>query len=239
MPCSETAAVGLVVALWDELRPIARHLRLRGRVGRVLRGNVGGVPLVVRLSGVGRDRAAAAARLLLTQHGCGSLLTAGYGGALDPTLAVADVLVASAVQRDEAPPVVSSADWASAVGGPTGLVWTTSRLLADPAAKAAAHAASGAAVVDLETAAVAAVASEQGVPWLGLRAVSDTANEALPVFVTRHFDEQRGELRLYAMFAWLLLHPRQWPVVADYARRQQRMGRALALAVATAVERRR
>jgi adenosylhomocysteine nucleosidase len=74
------------------------------------------------------------------------------------------------------------------------------------------------AVVDLESAAFAAVADKAGVPWVVLRAVSDTADEALPPLLNRSRDDggavQRGRVvaRLLgnpgALFPLLVLRQR-------------------------------
>ena len=59
---------------------------------------------------------------------------------------------------------------------------------ADEKRRLAKQAGAGLAVVDLESAAYVAAAEEAALPWVVLRAVSDTAGEALPALLNRSLD---------------------------------------------------
>lgn len=60
--------------------------------------------------------------------------------------------------------------------------------------------------VDMESAAIARVCAEHGVPFAAIRAISDTADESLPPVVTRFFDTN-GQLRYVAVMAAILTEP--------------------------------
>jgi nucleoside phosphorylase len=68
-----------------------------------------------------------------------------------------------------------------------------------------ARAFAGPCVADMETAAAAAVAAAAGVPWAGLRAVTDRATIGAPAAFRLHFPAQAGRAAdsLPALAAWL------------------------------------
>lgn len=72
--------------------------------------------------------------------------------------------------------------------------------------KAAAQAATGAAGVDMESAAVAAVAEAAGVPFLVLRVVLDRADQSLPSAILAAVNEI-GQPRLAPMLYGLARYP--------------------------------
>lgn len=128
---------------------------------------------------------------------CGVIL-AGLAGGLDPSLRVGDV-VADARPPEGWPGVADGAYLAATIH-------STHELVATPTEKAALFACEGSAAVDMEGARVAAEAERIGVPFLNLRAISDTAHEALdPAFLS--FIDATGRPRLPAIAAALLTRP--------------------------------
>jgi adenosylhomocysteine nucleosidase len=89
-------------------------------------------------------------------------------------------------------------------------------VLADPAAKRAAHAATGAAIVDLESGAVARVAARHGLPFAVVRAVCDPAARALPPLALAALDP-RGRIGAGRIVGSLLRHPWQVPALLGLA----------------------
>jgi adenosylhomocysteine nucleosidase len=118
------------------------------------------LPVRVSVSGMGRYAARSAAeRTCAVEQPPQLVIAAGFCGALRPDLRVGDVVVESK--------------------GTGGRVLTVPRLVADPAEKRSLHAETGADVVDMESTAVAEVCAARGIPFLAVRAVSDTADTAL------------------------------------------------------------
>jgi adenosylhomocysteine nucleosidase len=114
----------------------------------------GRADVAVRVSGVGREAARVAAGRLIDDVRPELVIAAGFCGALAPELRVGDVVTS--------PRIV-----------------TVDRIVATPTEKARLHAESGAHAVDMESAAAEAVCRERSVPFLAVRAVSDTAAAAL------------------------------------------------------------
>jgi adenosylhomocysteine nucleosidase len=111
--------------------------------------------VAVRVSGIGRARARSTAEQLLREPPFpGLVIAAGFCGALVPALAVGDVVTSPRIL-------------------------TVDRLVADPSEKRRLAELHGADAVDMESAAVAEVCAERGMPFLAVRAVSDTADTAL------------------------------------------------------------
>jgi hopanoid-associated phosphorylase len=135
------------------------------------------------VSARGRVAVGAAA---IGQHLAGAcgLISFGVCGALDPALAVGDVVVAEGVVGEggyqAADPRWTEALRAALPRARPGLVAGGSTIIGSVGAKAALRRSSGATIVDMETHAMAIAAQEARLPFAVVRAVSDTARHALP-----------------------------------------------------------
>ena len=172
---------------------------------RALAG-LAGPELSIHLSGMG---AAAAARLAdELPRGLRAILSAGFCGALDPSLRVGD-LVAGGEVLDEASGERFAADpeLLAAAPGRHGTIVSAVRLARTPADRARLHGLA----VDLESAALARAASRAGTPFLALRAVTDETRHRLPD-LDRVMDAA-GRLTPGAGLAHFVLHPREIPAL--------------------------
>jgi nucleoside phosphorylase len=120
---------------------------------------------------------------------------AGLAGALEPSLSVGDVVVD---QASDFP--VTDGRWRR--GG----IHTAGEIVATPAGKSALFRAGGDLVVEMENAFARRFAAERGVPFLGVRAVSDSAAEPLDAAVLRFVDPS-GRVRLGRLAAELCRRP--------------------------------
>ena len=184
-PPPEPADVGLVAATSMEVDPlIARMTRPRTYKGprhRVVEGHLGGKLVVITLVGMGRAAARRGANLLLDGHRPRWLLSAGYGGALDPSLRRNDVVMPREVVDESG--TLYTLDLKLPDASPrfaTGRLLTVDRMVMTAAEKAELHARHGASVVDMETSAVAEVCRARSVRFLAVRAISDEAAVDLP-----------------------------------------------------------
>jgi nucleoside phosphorylase len=85
-----------------------------------------------------------------------------------------------------------------------GAILGLDRMLSSPQEKADAFARTGALVIDMESHHVARAAAERGLPFIAVRAVSDQADEALPVIMASFVDGE-GQTKMSAVFAALIL----------------------------------
>ncbi len=97
---------------------------------------------------------------------------------------------------------------------------------ADAAEKARLAASYGAVLVDMEAATVARLAAMRGLPMCCFKAVSDTADAALPDI--DRFVDREGQLQLPRFVLHLLARPGSWPAVAALARGSKVASEALA-----------
>jgi nucleoside phosphorylase len=217
--------VVVLAAMARELRPLARTLGMRA-------SPLGGLPawrshgVVAAAVGVGPQRAGAGTAQVLDQVEARRVLVTGVAGALDPALEVGDLvrphtvvdvrtastLVArrsdlqrSDLQRSDLARagILATVDRAFVLGG---------EMPAGAATPALPH---GATAVDMESAAIAAVAEARGIAWDVIRAVSDVAGTLTPEVAALLSPE--GRVRLLAAARLVLGRPQS-------ARRLLRLG---------------
>jgi adenosylhomocysteine nucleosidase len=157
------------VSHWDN----SRILNLPVHWGRA--GNWRGRDVIAMANGVGVKRAAAAIQAGQTAaSGLSGIVSIGTCGALDPSLAIADIIVATGVND-------GNITWpALDPHGPpehSGLVHSSSHIARTTEEKRKLRQ-SGAIIVEMEAAGVARVAQELDVPFYCIRAVSDLADES-------------------------------------------------------------
>lgn len=202
----------IVVALSWEAAPLARHLRLRRR----------GVHDGVAEYGRWEDR------VLLLQAGMGShgvaralsclenpslLLSAGFCGGVGPEVDLGEIVIASQVVRntDSIPADPFLLETATRTLKRIGLPFHVGPILTvdevvPPAEEGAKRKDLQVLAVDMESAYLAEAARCQGVPFLGIRVVSDTAAEPWAA-EGRCFLKPDGRLKLKPIAASLLRHP--------------------------------
>jgi adenosylhomocysteine nucleosidase len=182
-----SSAVGVVCALPGELG----SLRQRATGRRVSQGfellelDLGGVHVLACVSGVGKVRAAHAAaalvaagagRALLVVGTCGGLRRALAPGTLVHCTVAAQVDLAVRDGREVPSDPGLRAAWVVIAPGAEGWFLTADRPVLSPWRRLRlARAFAGPCVAEMETAAVASVARAAGIPWAGLRAVTDRA----------------------------------------------------------------
>jgi adenosylhomocysteine nucleosidase len=228
----------IVAALPEEVASLRIAEPRKTRAGRtpLVLGRLGGRPVAMAVTGDGEVNARRGIAEVLTSLEVERLVVVGVGGALTPGLAPAAVVVGRAVISPDARSLDASAalvELAVSAGARRGVVVNVRDLVESPEEKRRLWQRVGAAdepmVVDLETAAFAAAADAAGVPWVVLRAVSDTAAEAVPSFLARCRDE-RG-LRRTRILAHALTHPSALSALWQLDRRVRACSRALSLSV--------
>jgi adenosylhomocysteine nucleosidase len=228
--------IGIVSALAAEARtlgPSARH-------GAGLRQLADGALLA--MSGIGQAAAAAAARRLVLAGATG-LVSFGMAGGLDPALICGAVLLPEEIVTLDGAGTAGTVsatcgDWRQRLRAalPASCIACGGRLLTSglpvgrPDAKAAAWRDSRAAAVDMESAAIAQVAAQAGLPFISLRVIVDTAADELPAAVIAA--SGGGRLRIVSLLAGLLRAPAQVGALIRLAARYRTARRVLAAVAA-------
>ncbi|MEO8793197.1 MAG: hypothetical protein ABI464_12795 [Chthoniobacteraceae bacterium] len=188
----------------------------KGKCGMLAawRGQIGNAVVTVIHTGIGPESAERAIRELLAHERPCKVISAGFAGGLDPVLRVGDTLTADFPGA----PILSRAT-----------------PIETPAEKIAAFRETGARLVEMETATLADACARAGVPLVSVRAVSDSAEQFLPVPFGAWFDTARQRARPLALVLHLLRHPSHIAPFAHFVSRLPRVAKALALAVAGAL----
>ncbi len=130
-------------------------------------------------NGMGRVAAEAAVRKMLATCQVDAVISTGFAGALDPSLAVGDVFFAEAVRYDGLE-YQACLPRTNLAGIRRGFLLTVDHVVQSARAKQELWR-RGSDAVDMEALAVAAVAAEHGLPFYCVRSISDSAMDDLPV----------------------------------------------------------
>lgn len=188
-PPPEAADVAIVAALGIEVQPLLSRFKkvrkYRAERHTVIEAECAGKLVVLMVGGPGQPRAAWTARLLMAGHRPRWVVSAGYGGALDLELSRNDVVLASQVVDEQGGRYTVDFALSPTPGAPgkrimAGRLLTVDRIVRTAAEKAALRARHEADVVDMETAAVAAICAQRQVRFMSMRVISDVAGIDLP-----------------------------------------------------------
>ena len=239
----------LLAALPWEVRPFLRRSRLRRRragvSGPAWELAVGPGWGLLALTGLGAEAARQTASRLVSGLRPRLLLSLGFGGAVTPELSPGDLVLGeyfasydpltrllSPVAAPPPPRPLPELLRALAAAGPAsfaGSIITTPRIIPKRGLGEAVVGLNRP-VLDLETAAVAAVAQAEGLPFLGLRAITDGAAEEIPEFLTRPQPDPGAPGWLDAL-GWLAGDPRRLADLLHLWRRSRLAGERLAQAL--------
>jgi adenosylhomocysteine nucleosidase len=225
------AVIAFVCAMPMELRALRRLVRLR-KNGPGYAGRIGDRHVVAVVTGVGTALARAATVRLLDAVDVEWVIVVGIAGAIGNQIPIGTLVLPQLV--------VSGADGSAhrptplRVGTPYGKLCTTDELLLDQAQHADLRV-DGVLALDMETAAVAKVCDERGVPWSVVRAISDRASDGTvdaEIFGLIHPD---GSQNLPAVARYLLRHPGALPRLMQLANGAKLASRRAAEAAIKAV----
>jgi adenosylhomocysteine nucleosidase len=183
----------------------------RGAGFRVRQGTLGGKGVIVVRCGVGRSSAARAAQAVLDGHRPAWLISAGFAGALSPSLGRGEILVADhVIDREQHHAVDLTAIPHELLAGPAvrvGTLLTADRIIATAEEKKSLGAQFGALAVDMETAAVAEVCRRAAARFLAVRIISDAVDESLPPEIELLARQKSGAGRLGAALGAIVRRP--------------------------------
>jgi adenosylhomocysteine nucleosidase len=162
--------IGFLAPMKPELRPLVEMLSLQRDEADgppVYRRTIGDTAVVATLTLIGTKPATAATERLLRNETVDHVVVVGIAGGVPPTTKLGDVLVPEVV--------VHAATGNEYCASPLGDTVVSGRIRTsdDLGVGVAEMLAEGVAACDMETAAVAAVCEDKGVPWTAVRAISD------------------------------------------------------------------
>jgi hopanoid-associated phosphorylase len=201
---------GIVVALPQELTTLtSKQIKKQGCT--FIAEN-----LLVACSGTGPLNAQSAAKLLVA-NGATRLLSWGCAAALCASLKPGDLILPDKLVEAEGLGSANSyisKDWlddvrnslASSVIVHTGSLAESQNIISSSKNKQQLRNLTGAVALDMESAAIARVALEHGLPFLVVRAIADPVTMDLPQAIDYSLDDQ-GEIHLGKLALFLVLHP--------------------------------
>lgn len=206
---ARAGAVGIVFAVPHEMGsvlPRLRGVRWEWVAGvRSYFGDLGGRRVVVMAAGMGEAAAAPAGELLSREPRLAWLWIAGYGGGLEPALHLGDVVVSPEFPSGFSPPGLLRGRRAIA-----GKIFHVPRVIASPGEKAKLFRESGAACCEMESGVIGPIADRLGIPWAGVRAISDAAADSLPMaLLEASWDAKARRATLGRLFRAMLWRPRE------------------------------
>lgn len=205
--------VGIVCALASE----ARHLRPTDGTW-------------VMTTGMGSSAASEGARALIAA-GAKALASWGMAGGLDPSLQPGAILLPTEVLGPDGRAHPCSVGWRNRLStrleARSGRLLTSVKSVGSVEDKAELFRTTGAVAVDMESAAVAEIAEQHGLPFLAVRVVVDSASDVLPRAVTAAADDE-GHLQIWRLIGALALAPNELAPLIRLAQRYRAANRSLA-----------
>jgi adenosylhomocysteine nucleosidase len=195
------------------------------------RAGVDSAAASVHQSGPGGARAAAAARAAVAA-GADALVSWGLAGGLVAAAAPGSVVIPGRIVSDRGI-WLTDGRWLAALHAllapdftlHAGALASVDAVLESPQAKDRAALATGAVAADMESAGIAAVAAETGLPFAAIRVVADGHADALPAGVEQWVDAA-GDRKISPLLG-VVLTPAQWPDLWLLARRYRAASRTL------------
>ncbi len=201
--------LGIVAAMADEARILSESKEPADPRGEVLiRGTA-----LLKLSGMGPENARSATRRLIDQ-GVSALVSWGIAGGLNPTLYAGCLIIPRNVIAADGSVYPTDTAWRERLSGSLaarvavndGDLAECDSIIADKPKKLKILAQTGAAGIDMESAAVAREAVKAGIPFLAVRAIADTLEAPVPVSALESIDAF-GRVRLFRLMLRLVSRP--------------------------------
>jgi adenosylhomocysteine nucleosidase len=202
-----SSRLGIVTALAAESRPLAAAARRSTSPAPLPEG------MLVAVSGMGWSAAAQGAQRLI-EAGATALMSWGLAGGLDPALRAGTVVLPREIISSEGLRFPVALHWhaqlttavEAACPLSTGSLLSCRAPLISPAEKSDAFRSLAAVAVDMESIAVAQVASSQRLPFIAVRVIVDTAEDSVPPSLTSA-TTTTGTVRIARMIVGLLRAP--------------------------------
>jgi len=214
--------LALLGALKEDISDLRKGIALKESYTwqncHIYAGNYRGKSVVLAQTGMGRERAESATEFILGRYPVTALISFGFAGALKENLQIGDVVLCSTLYSNNGAakgnPCSSDSSLISlslqALQGTVtrlsqGKSVTVAQAASSPDAKLALCQTFDADIVDMESYWIGKIASAREVPFLAIRAISDTLQDSLLPF--DRFIDMNGKLLRQRAIAYFLSHP--------------------------------
>jgi len=241
--------IALLGSLKEEVSALRRHMGLKVPAEpacHLYRGEYRGSDVLLVQTGMGRERAETATKLVLERYPVTDLVSLGFAGALTEDLKVADVVICSTLFCAEdggqgaTKPIPYGSDdrlfrhATQALEG-TGVRFcvgsgvTVPQVISTPEERRELCQAFGAHVVDMESYWIARMASDKRIPFVEIRSISDTPRDSLPPLGQMLTEDGRWQWN--RALAYFLHHPGLPKALLGLAWNARRARRTLTTAI--------
>lgn len=225
-------SLGIIAALNEEGRTLAGR---PAPCGELVRFPEGGILLI---AGIGPDRAALASRILI-ENGARALMSWGFACGLQPGIKPGEIIIPRLVIAADGAVLPTDPAWrerlysrlSASFSITEGGLAESRGLLPDSPSKELLGRTTGAVAADMESASICTAARNAGVPFLAVRAVTDTLGMRVPGCAAGCIDRQ-GSIRVLRLLAGLLQRPADLPDLIRLARSFRTARRSLQSAAA-------
>ncbi len=208
-----------------EINGIRRRGRFRRAKGGCFEGETGGVSAILAVSGMGEDNACGTVKKMLSLYpDARAYVSVGLSAALLPELAPGDIVAATAIIETSSgsiypcdPSLIKSL---SRIKRRAGKFVSVSKTIITSAEKKKLAEATGAVALDMESGGAGRACTEAGIPFISIRAISDTLDEDLPVDFNLFMND--GKIRLMRLIFYLLAHPARITALIQLGRNSRR-----------------
>jgi adenosylhomocysteine nucleosidase len=219
--------VGIVAALAAEARFLDSRIPGRKALASLDDGTL------VAVSGVGPEAAARGARALV-EAGATALTSWGMAGGLDPALTPGTLFLPAEVVSRDGTVLRTARYWRERLGAAVaahcrvacGKLLTSPQAIESVADKASAFRETGAAAVDMESLAIGQIAMTHGLPFIAIRVIADSAEDAVPRAVIAAVNGS-GRLQIARLISALAMAPADIVALVRLARRFRAASRSL------------
>jgi nucleoside phosphorylase len=209
--------IAFVCAMPMEVAPIVKRLGLRKQQldGLTIHsGTLAGRGVVATVTGMGPKLATEGTERLLDAIKVDRVVVVGVTGALENetaigTLVVPETVVDAATGSEHKPAPLGDT-------APNGKMWTSDHLIT-AADRLEELREAGVVSLDMETAAIAEVCEQRGVPWSVFRVISDRASDGTITEEEFQLSNMDGTPRPAAIAKYFARHPGRIPVMAKLA----------------------
>ncbi len=224
-----------------KIADIERHRRHGGM--HFFSGRLASRDILLVQTGVGPKKAGAAANKIVKDHAPQAVIAVGAAGATDPGLRVGDIVIASAMLHHTGQQFPADAAWSEkitrqlrALGMPVsrGDCYTAGTFIHTAGQKQQLYQSTGARVLDMESASLAKRLHPQGVPFINIRIISDTAGK--DAFNIEAFYGQTKKNGRFGSCAYFLQNPGELLRAAQLKKNVRLVGKRIAAVLAHVVQ---
>ncbi len=197
-----------------EINGIKKHGRFRRAENGCFEGEAGVSPAILAVSGMGDENAYRTAKRLIGLYpDASAYVSVGLSAALTPELAPGDIVGAAEVVEASSGNVYPSAPGPvaalSKVKCRVGRFAAVSKTIITSDKKKEIADATGAIALDMESGGAARACTEAGIPFISIRAISDTLDEDLPVDFNLFM--RGGKIDMTRLILHIVAHPAKIP----------------------------